>query len=318
MTALVLGLGAVSGAQFPPRARQAPSDYFPLAVGNQWVYAGRGFAPGGPLTIEVTFADQFAGVTYYQVSGFGAEPAWVRRNDAGELVQYEGGREKLWYAFRALEGASWQPQLPVPCVAGATMKGRAAEVRVPAGLFSPSLLIQYSSGSCADAGLLEEAFAPGVGLVRRSEQTIGGPRIFELAYARVGGTLITGPELSFALALDKPVYQADSVLAARLTVRNSGSLPLTLLFNSGQQYDLAIRDEAGQQVYLWSEGKAFTLALGRLELSPGERTFLLEARLADRTGRTLPPGRYLVEAWLTTSNGKLYAATVPFELKHVF
>ncbi len=328
---LALFWGIPVWSQLPPRARLGPGDHFPLAVGNQWVYVTRGFAPGAQLTVEVTATAQFNGITYFELSEFARQRAWVRRTANGEIVQYDpaGGPEKLWYVFGAAEGFSWRSQLPVDCIDRATIRQRSAEVRVSAGVFSPSLMVSYPPSVCADAGLIEEAFAPGVGLVRRSEQTIGGPRSYELAYARIGGTTIAGPELSFSLAIDRPVYFADfmppvdparsvPVLTARLTVRNSSALPLTLHFNTSQQYDLIIRDESGRQVFLWSEGRAFLQVLTQIELSPGEKTFLIEVRLADRDGRTFPAGRYTAEAVLTTREGILYFAKVPFELRHVF
>ena len=108
------------------------------------------------------------------------------------------------------------------------------------------------------------------------------------------------------------------ILTARLVIRNTSALPLSLLFNSGQQYDLAIRNEAGQQVFLWSLGKLFTQGQTRLDLSPGEKAFVIATPLGDRSGKAFPEGRYTVEGWLTPSAGKLYSATVPFEIKYTF
>jgi hypothetical protein len=281
------------------------------------------------MTVEATGAAQYNGNIYYELSGYAAGRAWVRQTAAGDLMQYDpaGGPEKLWYAFHA--PAFWQPQLPLPCVAQAAVAKRDAVAQAPAGVFSPSLVISYAPGVCMDAGLQEETFAPGVGLVRRVDTTIAGPRVHELIFARISGTAITGPELSFGLAIDRPVYYANLMppidpsqvapwLTARLTIRNTTALPLMLQFNSGQQYDLAIRDASGRQVFLWSEGKAFTQALTRLDLSPGEKSFVVEARLADRSGKPFPEGRYTAEAWLTTSGEKVYSATVAFELRYTY
>jgi hypothetical protein len=322
--------GAALG-QAPPRIRFSRHPQFPLSVGNQWVYGQRGRAAGEPLTVQVAAANQFHGLTYYQLIGYAEGPAWVRYNAAGELVQYDpaGGPEKLWYPFFAPDGFSFRSQLAVACVQQAALRYRQGEIRVPAGTFSPHLAVEYQPGPCADAGFSEEVFVSGVGMVRRTSLTIAGPRTAELIWARVNGVVVSAPELSFQLAIDRPLYYADfmppvdpvrsvPVLTARLTLRNTSSLPVTLQFNSGQQYDLVIRDAAGQQVYQWSQGRAFTLVLSRLELKEGERMFVEEIRLADRAGRTLPPGPYTLEAWLTTSAGKVYAATVPLEIQYTF
>jgi len=317
-------------AQTPPRGRFSIHPYFPLAVGNQWIYVQRGLGGGEPLHVQIISANQFNGLTYHHVIGYAERPAWVRHNSSGELVQYDSsGRERLWYPFAAPDGSSFRTEVPSPCLQQAVLRTRNAEVRVPAGSFSPHVAVEFQPGPCADAGYSEEIFASGVGMVRRTAITIAGPRTFELIWARVGGALIGGPELSFQLAIDRPVYVANlmppvdpvrsvPVLTARFTARNTSSQPVTLQFRSGQRYDLVIRDSTGRQVFQWSEGRAFTMALGNIELKEGDQTFVEAVRLADRSGRPLPEGRYTLEAWLATTQGKLFSATVPFEIQHAF
>jgi hypothetical protein len=322
-------LSVAALAQAPPRTRFSAHPYFPLAVGNEWAYVQRGRVAGEPVTFQIIATNQFNSISYYQITGYAEQPAWVRYNTAGELVEYDpsGRTEKLWYPFGGPDGFSFRSQLSAPCLQNAVLRARNAEIRVPAGTFSPFLAVEYQPGPCADAGYSEEVFVVGIGLVRRTAITIAGPRSFELIWARVNGTVISGPELSFSVALDKPLYYADfmppvdparsiPVLTARLTTRNTGPQPLILQFNSGQRYDLVIRDSKGDQIYQWSQGKFFTQALGRLELK-GEQIYFLEIPLADRAGRTYPEGRYTLEAWLATSEGKAYAATVPFEIQYV-
>ncbi len=312
---LVLLLAASVAAQTPPRARLTPADYFPLTVGNHWIYQQRGAGAGEPVSVEVIGAAEYDGKTYYTLAGFiiGA-PIQVRQTETGDLVQYDPGSrsEKLWYAFRS---GTWKPERL--CAGEATIARRDAKAPLPGGSQAQGLTIQYTPGICADAGPTEETFAPGVGLVRRIETTFAGPREWDLIYASLNGVLLAGPDLSFTLAIDRPVYPADPVpvMQARLTIRNTSSLPLSLPFNSGQQYDLAIRDATGRQVFLWSEGRGFVQVLTRLDLNPGEKTFVIEVKLADHTGKTFPEGRYAVEGWLTTSGGKQYSATLPFEIR---
>jgi hypothetical protein len=314
----------------PARARTAMRPYLPLEAGNQWLYVQRGRIAGDPLTIEITGTAVHNSNTYFRLAGFSESPAWVRYNASGELVEYDpaAGTERLWYAFPSPEGSSWRSHLSEPCVQAAVIRTRRGEIRVPAGAFSPALIVEYQPGACADTGLSEEVFAAGIGLLRRTAITIAGPRTFELLYARVSGRTIAGPELSIALATDRPVYTADlmppidparavPVMTARLTAKNTTSLPVTLEFPTGQQYDFVIRDSTGRQIFQWSEGKFFTQALTRLTLD-GERTFAAEIPLGGADGRPFTEGRYTLEGWLTTIGGKQYAATVPFEIRHVF
>ena len=173
-------------------------------------------------------------------------------------------------------------------------------------------------------------FLPYVGLVRRTMTTIAGPVSYDLIYARMGGvTYVAEREVSFQLSLDRAVYYADFMppvdprrsvpqMTARLTLRNTHPEPLPLTFPSGQSYDLVLKTEDGKEVYRWSEGKAFTQALRRETLALGERNYVIVVPLADKAGKTLPEGRYLAEAWLTTMGPRLYSATLGFELRYVY
>ena len=63
--------------------------------------------------------------------------------------------------------------------------------------------------------------------------------------------------------------QGDSVRML-LHVTNTGEDPLEFTFPSSQRYDFVVRDEAGEAVWRWSDGMAFTQAISRATLSPGE------------------------------------------------
>ncbi len=291
----------------------------------------RGQAAGDPVRVEITAVNTFGGQTYHQITGFTESPAWVRYNASGELVQYDpsGGPDKLWYPFAAPDGFSFRTNVPAPCLQQAALRLRRDETTVPAGTFSPVLAIAYQPGACADAGYSEELFVLGVGMIRRTAITIAGPRSFELLWARVNGQVIAGPEVSFQLHIDRPVYVANlmppvdpdraiPVLTARFGLRNTGSQPVTLQFNSGQRFDLVIRDARGQQVYQWAAGKLFTQERAAIEVKEGEFSFVVQVRLGGSDVRPFAQGRYTLEAFLSTAEGKVWTATVPFEVQQVF
>ena len=253
--------------------------------------------------------------------------ALVRRTPQGRLVEYRAdtGSEHLWYDFGAEEGGVWTPELPFDCLGEAKLASRNAQADVPAGSFDPALSIQYGSTFCADAGIQEEVFAPGVGLLRRTEITIAGPRSLVLVEARVGGSVISAQEVAFNLSIDRPVYVPDllppvdperaiPVLRARMTIRNSTEAPLTLNFLSSQRFDLVIRNTNREIVYSWSADKLFAQVLGTIDLNPGRQSFAAAAPLAAGENQPLPPGTYIADAWLTTEGLQAYRASVPFEI----
>ena len=318
-------------AQWPARSRTVQlaetAVHFPLAVGNSWLYEIEGRAVGGSLSVAVTEQVDLDGVSYYRLEGYAQRPALVRWTPQGRLVEYRGGTgsDYLWYDFAAEEGTVWDSKLPIDCLGAAKLASRNTQADVPAGSFEPALSIRYGSTICADAGIEEEVFAAGVGLLRRTEITIAGPRSLVLVEARVGGAVISAAEVAFQLSIDRPVYVPDlfppveheraiPVLRARMTIRNSTPAPLVLNFPSGQRFDLVIRNTNREEVFRWSANKLFTQALGRIELSPGRRSFTAEAPLGAGENQPLPPGTYIADAWLTTEGPPAYRASIAFEI----
>lgn len=154
------------------------------------------------------------------------------------------------------------------------------------------------------------------------DQATGGPSYgsLDLIYARVGGvTVVSAPEVSFSLALDKSVYGSSPrgeipEMSARLALRNTQPEPLELSFPSGQIYDVAIRNESGVVVYRWSDGKAFPAIFQTISFS-AEKNWPILLRPADKDGKPLPPGKYTAEGYLTTAGPKSYSAAVAFEMR---
>jgi hypothetical protein len=154
------------------------------------------------------------------------------------------------------------------------------------------------------------------------EWVIGARWFALLAFAVTPALSETAPEpaVTFGLSLDRAVYfcptlpSAPAQLLARLTLRNTLADPLRLDFPTPQVFDLAVRDERGEIVYQWSDGKYFPQVLHSETIDQGEKNYAVSVRLANRGGAPLPPGSYLAEAWLTTSGGRFYAARVGFAI----
>ncbi len=298
-----------------------PPDYFPLLEGNQWIYRQTGARQGDPLIVEVGPPEVLGGRAWHRLTGWPGGPAWLRVDESGALLAYdpERQREAVWAAFETPEGVPYRTEI-TPCNDTAVIESRNAEIRSAVGQFNYALRIVYPPANCADAGILEEYYLPYVGLLRRTVNTIAGPRTYELTYARLAGvTYVSEPALTFSLSLDRAEYLIDPagpipILTARITLRNTHLPPFPIRFASGQQFDLVLRNEKGEIVYRWSDGKAFTQALMTIELGHGEKNFVVETPLTDRAGAPLPPGHYQAEAWITNMDQRRFAAAVGFEI----
>lgn len=291
------------------------TEYFPLDVGNQWVYRGSGIGQPASLVVDIPRTETVNGRQYAVVRNLNGPESWLRVAEDGTLYRYdpESRNEAIWAVFSTPAGGEYKPDLG-PCNTRALVTSREGRVKTPAGEFFNALLVTYPPSGCADAGLTSEAYVQYIGLVERNSTSFAGPRSFKLAYARIGGvTVISEPELSFAVTLDQRAYTGNT-LTARLTLRSTHPEPVVLAFSSGQRYDLAIKDESGREVYHWSADKSFIEALSREEVS-GERNWVIEVPLG-ADGRRLAPGRYTAEAWLTTmAPSGPFRGAVGFEIK---
>lgn len=307
--ALMAASAAAAFAQTP--------DYFPLQPGNQWIYqsSSRWFA-GEMMVVSVERQEEIDGRLYSLVRGFPDGDAWLRMTGAGELyaLDRETGQERPWAEFATPEGGTYRTAIN-ECNSQARVVSRAAEVRTPAATFGNALHVEYPAANCADAGLTEDFFVPYIGLVKRSFLTIAGPHSLELMYSRTGVTVLSQPELSFSLSIDRVLYEnrADAAqMAGWITLRNTADEDLpTLQFPTLQKFDVEIRNGEGTVVRRWSDSLVFPPAVDR-ERIYGERNWVFRMPLSSLDGRLLATGRYVAEAWLTTGGERRWRASVEF------
>lgn len=318
VAAVGMTVAAIGVSASPLQA--AGAEYFPLQVGNQWVYQTSTRFFNGPATVvSIPGKKTFGSTSYFIVEGLGFETMYMRSDDSGKLLVYDErtGGEAQYADFTTPTGGSYRTTAD-PCNATAIVRARDAKLTTPVGEFTNLIHVAYPAANCADAGLDGDFFAPYIGLVKREGVTIAGPRAMELVYARIGDvTVLTAPEISFSMALDKTVYDVNGIpqMNARLTLRSTIPQPIELVWPSGQRFDLVIRNERGVEVARWSDGKAFTLIFGTEKFGPGERNYAVQLPLQDKQNNRLPAGKYVAEGFLATQGEqKPYVARVGFEI----
>ena len=282
-------------------ALASAQDYFPLAVGNQWIYrAGK-----ATIVTGIEGVEKIGDREYFIYQGISGQRTRLRYNDRAQLVALlNDGSEGLWADFNAERYDSKIDQ----CTGPAMVIARDWAVELGKQTLGGGIAIRYLPGLCADAGVSRDVFIPGIGLAEREITTFIGPRLYLLSYARVGGIAVFGQgEHAFRLSLDRLTYARNTEFEARLTLENSTAQPLILLFSSGQSFDLRIKNDRGEQVYTWSATRVFP-AVMREEAVVGEKNWTTSDRLA------LEPGTYTMEAVLTTLDRSLYSATVPLTI----
>jgi hypothetical protein len=96
-------------------------------------------------------------------------------------------------------------------------------------------------------------------------------------------------------------------VTVRFTVSNGTGGPVELTFRDGCRADFAVRDEGGEEVWRWSEGRMFAQAIDHARLEPGEEA-VFEEEWPDPE-----PGDYTAEARLRVTEHDVRAET-PFSV----
>ena len=81
--------------------------------------------------------------------------------------------------------------------------------------------------------------------------------------------VITDPEGGDQM-LQAGVELLEEGAKVSFSLKNIYDVPSSLLFSSGQQFELVVTNEGGAEVVRFSEGRFFTMALIFEELRPGE------------------------------------------------
>jgi hypothetical protein len=299
-------MGTFSYAQQP--------DYFPLKMGNIWVYQCTGVCgTQAALAVRVGPTKNINGTAYSQLQGWFGGDYWVREDSNGEFWEYDQNtqQENLWYAFGTSAGGTYSESIPTACCGQATLQSTNSSYQGPVGSYDTALEIDYPGVS--QTGVSREFFLPYVGLVSHAALAGGFLATYDLIYARLGEvTVVSRQELSTGLALDRAVYSlADSpVLTARLSILNSTSDPLLLTFSTSQEYELEILDNNGKLVYQWSTGKVFAQAMTTISFL-NETDYIMTVPLVG-----VSPGIYVARGWLTAIGPRhAYSASTSFEVK---
>ena len=86
-------------------------------------------------------------------------------------------------------------------------------------------------------------------------------------------------------------------LHCALNLTNQSKKQVELAFPNGQEYEFAVLDSIGREVYRWGTGRMFTQSMQNRLLDGGDTMHIEE-----RAVTTLPHGRYVAVATLRSTN----------------
>lgn len=282
-------------------------NYFPIAGGNRWTYHADS---GESFEIVVSSAPiQHGAYFYHKITGYATAPLYVRSDgDRVYWLNEEQDREELLTDFVPFTGGYYSTPISAPCGQDAQAQERDVEYEAGGQVFPDGREIRYRVYDCADTGVESEVYLENIGLARRTVQTIAGPREFRLTSAKVGPlTFAAEPGVEFRVSMPSsvvsrvyPTEAAVTELTLELVVDRLDAVRLK--HSTSQRYDIAVRDERGEIVYLWSSTALFAQVIS--EETVGYKRYDVPLSLP------LPDGQYQLEAWLTTdSPDRKFAAT---------
>lgn len=283
------------------------ADYFPLANGNTWTY--RDSKSGQAQTVRVGTPLLIDGKVYHTLKGYAGSDLMVRVDERGQLVYLDpdASRESILTPLVPFSGGWWNVGYRACEDAEAQAQERPGKHEGPAGQFGEALEVKYRSASCRDVGVTLEQFVDNIGMVRRVEDSIAGPREYNLVYAKVGKQVIEAqPTGRFSVTV---AHKAGADVAD-VTIRlETGGPVIKLPFNSTQEFEIVLKDEAGNVRWKWSDLRVFAPTLRERDVAV-EWSTTVRMPVPDFQGRPNVP--YTITAWLTTTeDGPKYAATAP-------
>jgi hypothetical protein len=148
-----------------------------------------------------------------------------------------------------------------------------------------AIALAWGSRSSSDAAVMPLAASARVAVA--PAQTIAVPR--RPAVASAAGK----PQITSALHVSA---DAKAVHFA-FDLTNAGKKDLELAFPSGQQYDFAVLDAGGREIYRWGASRMFTQAFQNRMLDGGQTI-----RIQERADHKLAPGAYTAVATLKSAN----------------
>ncbi|MEE9609924.1 MAG: hypothetical protein V3W19_01665 [Desulfatiglandales bacterium] len=153
--------------------------YFPLAVGNNWVYTWEDSYFGDNFSWAVVQVDgDTALIERPYADGPQFIPITVIQEGAEYYIKVAESKYEQFYRF--MPDSTWTHRRPFDCDDSLLFRAvkDTTTIVTPAGSFSNCLKIErLSTSRCDDAGIMFEWWAPGVGMVKWEELNFygGGP-----------------------------------------------------------------------------------------------------------------------------------------------
>jgi hypothetical protein len=302
---------ASSDTSAPQIVDHLPPDYFPMHLGDRWIYTKTASREkkSEQIVVQIISTPIIKWKTYYVFNRLPFIPRLENANNV--LVRYDPDTKRLLYWVEGKE----LPLLPV----GPGMDAKFDASVDETGKRVVNRLSYITCADCEDKGM-EMVFDRGIGVTAILITHEWGTESFDMRAADVnlqhygevireeankspkeanrGGPVISRADPEIRLEVEKNSSKARLVMR----VKNPTESYLSLNFTTSQTYDFIIRDkDTGKVVWRWSKGNFFSRVRRNVAILP-EAEWRFEAiwdfKNSDR--EELGQGVYEVSAVLTT------------------
>jgi len=290
-------------------SRGFASEYIPWQINDYAIYKSN----NNQVTLEI---DQTSSVWRHltQFSNFG--PVWLYSGQHSETVKLYAPNTINFQTFVDFS-LSIGSQIPIdilPCNTGILrITGKNESLQVEAGLFDNVIKLNLET-NCSDAGITQMWFAKNIGLIQWTELNIAGEITYQLSKAFIAGRFyptsqginITGyfPDQNVVIRHMPSSPEQFPKIRVGLQIENNQSTSMSYHFGTSQHFDIVIRDENNQVVSRWSRDKIFLQYSNTELVAPGSQFNVQdEIMISDENGELLAEGNYIVEIFLTATNG---------------
>ncbi|MDK2124431.1 BsuPI-related putative proteinase inhibitor [Parachitinimonas caeni] len=274
---------------------------------------------GQEVQVNVTDVTSTAWRKYSDFAGTGERWIWADPNGESIFTRVERTNQSAKIVdFNDAVGTRYTSTGLGACQSVAVLADKGMNISTAAGTFSNVARVTFS-GQCADAGTGEAYFAPKVGLIKWTSQTIAGPNVFELSKATVGGknfpegglkVAATFPSSRLVLGRDKAEVEVA------LDITNGSNSDMTFTFPSGQDFDITLTNATGQVINSWGADKRFIMAIHNTTLKAGEtRRYAGTLAVRNLNGASVDIGTYKLGIELKGSNAPAGSVFVPETVK---
>ena len=302
---------ASSGASAPQIVDHLPPDYFPMHLGDRWIYVKTDsrYKKSEQIVVQIINTSIIKWKTYYVFNRLPFVPRL--ENASNVLVRYDLDTKRLLYLAEGKELALLPlgPGLDAKFDASVDEKGKRVVSR----------LSYMTCVNCEDQGM-EMVFDQGIGVTAILITHEWGTESFDLRAADVnvkhygeviredlkkspkeanrGGPVVSRADPEIRLEVEKSSSKARLVMR----VKNPTESFLSLNFTTSQTYDFIIRDkETGKEVWRWSKGSFYSRVRRNVAILPeAEWRFESFWNYKNSNRDELPQGVYEVSAVLTT------------------